>query len=41
MEKKEPMQYTVERQFLSKLSIEELVVRIIKSHINSNTKTAR
>lgn len=30
--KKENTQYTVEREFLSKFSIEELLVRIVKSH---------
>jgi len=34
LKKKEPVQYTVEREFLSKFSAEELLVRIIKSHIN-------
>lgn len=33
MEKKEPIQYTVEREFLSKFSIEELLIRIVKSHL--------
>ena len=33
MEKKEPIQYTVEREFLSKFTIEELLVRIVKSHV--------
>lgn len=33
MEKKEPIQYTVEREFLSKISVEELLIRIVKSHI--------
>lgn len=34
MEKKESIQYTVERKFLSKFSVEELLIRIIKSHLN-------
>lgn len=38
MGKKEPIQYTVEREFLSKFSIEELLVRIIKSHLNEMEK---
>ena len=33
MEKKELIQYTVEREFLSKISVEELLVRIIISHM--------
>lgn len=37
MEKKESVQYTVEREFLSKYSVEEMLVRIIKSHINVDT----
>lgn len=37
MQKKENIQYIVEREFLSKLSIEELLVRIIKSHMNIET----
>lgn len=34
MKKKEPVVYTVEREFLGKFSEEELLVRIIKSHLN-------
>ncbi|WP_305139890.1 hypothetical protein [Thomasclavelia cocleata] len=37
MQKKENTQYIVEREFLSKLSIEELLIRIIRSHINIET----
>lgn len=37
LRKKENKQYIVEREFLSKLSIEELLVRIIKSHMNIET----
>ena len=33
MAKKEPAQYIVEREFLGKFSVEELLVRIIKSHL--------
>ncbi|MGN0403815.1 MAG: hypothetical protein ACI4F1_01195 [Bariatricus sp.] len=33
LRKKEPEQYTVEREFLSKLTMEELLVRIIESHL--------
>lgn len=39
MKKKENIQYIVEREYLSKLSIEELLIRIIKSHINIETLT--
>ena len=31
--KKEPAQYIVEREFLGKFSVEELLVRIVKSHV--------
>ncbi len=33
MEKKEVIQYAVEREFLSKFSVEELIIRIIRSHL--------
>ncbi len=36
--KKENTQYTVEREFLSKFSIEELLVRIVKSHVKQLRK---
>jgi hypothetical protein len=35
--KKESVQYTVEREFLSKITVEELIIRIIKSHVKSDT----
>ena len=35
MVKKEPAKYTVEREYLSKISIEEFLVRIVKSHLKS------
>ncbi len=38
MGKKESVPYTVERHFLSKLSAEELLIRIIKSHLNEKNK---
>ena len=38
MGKKEPIRYTVEREFLSKLSVEELLIRIIKSHLKIQEK---
>ena len=31
--KKEPAQYIIEREFLGKFSVEELLVRIVKSHV--------
>lgn len=33
MEKKKPVQYTVEREFLDKISIEEVLIRIVKAHL--------
>ncbi|MGI6011510.1 MAG: hypothetical protein ACOX8H_08460 [Ruminococcus sp.] len=33
MAKKEPAQYIVEREFLGKYSVEELLIRIVKSHV--------
>ena len=33
MAKKESAQYIVEREFLGKFSVEELLVRIVKSHV--------
>ena len=38
MEKKEPIQYTVEREFLSKFTVEELLIRIIKTHLKSKAQ---
>lgn len=38
MEKKEPIQYTVEREFLSKISVEELLIRIVKSHLKETAQ---
>ena len=37
MVKKTPVKYTVEREFLGKFSVEELLVRIVKSHIKKAT----
>ncbi|MFR2640272.1 MAG: hypothetical protein ACLTAD_10550 [Coprococcus phoceensis] len=37
MAKKEPAQYIVEREFLGKFSVEELLVRIVKSHVKKRT----
>ncbi len=33
MKKKETIHYTVEREFLSKISVEEMLIRIIKAHL--------
>lgn len=38
MKKKEPVKYTVEREFLSKFSTEELLIRIIKAHLEQNVE---
>ncbi|MDD3279137.1 MAG: hypothetical protein PHG16_09715 [Lachnospiraceae bacterium] len=38
MEKKEPIQYTVEREFLSKFSVEDLLIRIVKSHVKKGAE---
>ena len=38
MEKKEPIRYIVEREFLSKFTAEELLIRIIKSHLNKKAQ---
>lgn len=40
MEKKESVQYTVEREFLAKYSVEEMLVRIIKFHIKVDTNSS-
>ena len=33
---KEPVQYTVEREYLAKFSAEELLIRIIRAHLNQD-----
>ena len=38
MGKKESVSYTVEREFLSKVTVEELLARIIKSHLNGKVQ---
>lgn len=38
MEKKEPIQYMVEREFLGKVTVEELLIRIIKTHLNTEVQ---
>lgn len=35
MAKKEAISYTVEREFLAKFSVEELIIRIVKSHLKN------
>lgn len=36
MKEKKPVQYTVEREYLAKFSVEELLVRIVKAHLNQD-----
>ncbi len=36
MKEKKSVQYTVEREYLAKFSIEELLIRIVKAHLNQN-----
>ncbi len=36
LKKKEPIQYTIEREFLSKISVKELLIRIIRTHLNQD-----
>lgn len=38
MKKGDTVKYTVEREFLSKISTKELLARIIKSHQNNREK---
>ena len=38
MKKAEREQFTVEREFLSKISVQELIARIIKSHLKATEK---
>ncbi|MEG0576809.1 MAG: hypothetical protein RR500_03020 [Bacilli bacterium] len=37
MKKKENIQYVIEREYLSKLTVEEMLIRIIESHMNIET----
>lgn len=37
LEKKSKIKYTIEREFISKISVQELLIRIIKSHINKES----
>ncbi|WP_461812662.1 hypothetical protein [Faecalimonas sp.] len=41
MNKKEEIKYTVEREFLSKFSKEELLIRIMKSHLDTKISKRR
>ena len=36
LKEKEPVQYTVEREYLAKFSVEELLIRIVKAHLNQD-----
>lgn len=36
MKEKKSVQYTVEREYLAKFSIEELLIRIVKAHLNQD-----
>ena len=36
LKKKKPVQYTVEREYLAKFSAEELLIRIIRAHLNQD-----
>ncbi len=38
MKGKESIQYTVEREFLAKFSVEELLIRIVKAHRNQDVE---
>lgn len=41
MARKVPIQYTVEREFLAKFSVEEMLVRIVKSHLKKATSRGK
>ena len=36
MKEKKTVQYTVEREYLAKFSVEELLIRIVKAHLNQD-----
>lgn len=36
LKEKKPVKYTVKREYLAKFSIEELLIRIVKAHLNQN-----
>ena len=38
MKKKKQELFTVEREFLGKVSVQELIARIIKSHLETSVK---
>lgn len=36
LKEKKTVQYTVEREYLAKFSVEELLIRIVKAHLNQD-----
>lgn len=36
LKEKKSIQYTVEREYLAKFSVEELLIRIMKAHLNQD-----
>ena len=36
MKEKKKVQYKVEREYLAKFSVEELLIRIVKAHLNQD-----
>lgn len=38
MEKKKQTEYAIEREFLSKFSVRELLIRIIRTHVNQQVQ---
>ena len=36
MKEKKTVQYTVEREYLEKFSVEELLISIVKAHLNQD-----
>jgi len=36
LKEKKSVQYTVEREYLAKFSVEELLIRIVKAHLNQD-----
>lgn len=37
MEKKKTVQYTVDREFLAKMSVKDFLIRIVRSHVKEIT----
>jgi len=37
LQKESTIHYTIEREFLSKITVQELLIRIIKSHIKKES----